>query len=164
MDGRSSFDCLLQLLEIIENVHHFSEFQTLVTDIKNKSTYVLPDKEEIYKNRRSLVADQYLSNCFLKTPDFLDHRNAYKSAYIRLKYLSSSEEEGGMIYNHDGMPFISVKKLTESSKLNNSKFRTLIISQPDLSALIKKCRENGTKLTSLLNIVMVLALQLIYKR
>jgi hypothetical protein len=69
-----------------------------------------------------------------------------------------------MVYNHDGTPFISVKRLNEISKMANSKFRTLIIDQEDMKKILKKCKENGTKVTSFLNMVMVLSLKLIYMR
>jgi len=151
-------------MSLIEKVYTFPVIYASLDGLKKKQTNILPSKEEIFKKRGQFVADQYLGDVFLKTPTFLDSKNAHVTSYSRLKYLSDQEEQGGMVYNHDGTPFISVKRLNELSKKSNSKFRTLIIDQDDLTKILKKCKENSTKLTSFLNMVMVLSLKLIYLR
>ena len=156
MDGRSSYNSLLQLLTIIENMYVFNHTS------EPADTTILPSKEEIFKQRPKLVLDQILKNCFIKTPEFLDVKNAIKSSYIRLKYLSAEEEEHGCIYTHEHQPFVRVKELTEISQKNNSKFRTLLINQQDLEKILKKCKQNETKLTSFINMVIILALRLVY--
>ncbi len=164
VDGRSSYNSLLQLMSLIEKVYTFPVIYASLDGLRPKNTKLLPSKEEVYKKSRQYTMDQYLSNVFLKTPSFLDSKNAHLTSYSRLKYLSDQEEQGGMVYNHDGTPFISVKRLNEISKMANSKFRTLIIDQEDMKKILKKCKENGTKVTSFLNMVMVLSLKLIYMR
>jgi len=164
VDGRSSYNSLLQLMSLIEKVYTFPVIYASLDGLRPKNTKLLPSKEEVYKKSRQYTMDQYLSNVFLKTPSFLDSKNAHATSYSRLKYLSDQEEQGGMVYNHDGTPFISVKRLNEISKMANSKFRTLIIDQEDMKKILKKCKENGTKVTSFLNMVMVLSLKLIYMR
>lgn len=160
MDGRSSYNSILQLLAFIENIHtktYKPEEHTVVTDI-------LPSKEEIFKNRPRMVPEQFLGDIYLKTPAFFDKLKAQDSAFIPLKYLTAEEEDKGMIYNHDNTPYMSVKSLVEVSKTINSKFRTMVISPKDLTVILALCKANGTKLTSFLNLVIIMALKLVYNK
>lgn len=160
MDGRSSYNSILQLLAFIENIHtknYKPEGRKVVTNI-------LPSKEEIFKNRPRMVPEQFLGDIYLKTPAFFDKLKAQDSAYIPLKYLTAEEEDKGMIYNHDNTPYMTVKSLVEVSKTINSKFRTMVISPKDLSAILALCKANGTKLTSFLNLVIIMALKLVYNK
>lgn len=159
MDGRSSYNSILQLLAFIEDIHTNKREKT--NFIK---TEILPSKEEIYTNRPKLVTEQYLNDVYLKTPHFLGKQRAQQTSYIRQKYLTAEEEETGVIYNHDKTSYITVKQLVEVSKTINSRFRTLVINQKDLEVILAKCKANGTKLTSFLNMVIILALKLVYNR
>lgn len=156
MDGRSSYTSLLQLFSIIEDLYTNS-FK------KQKENSLLPCKEDIYKDRLSDHSKAQTTE-YLKAPDFLDIENAHKSSYVRLKYLTPDEEAYGMIYTFDNKPFLSIKSLIEMSKGNNSKFRTLIVHKAELTKLLKKCKENGVKLTTFLNMSIILALRMIYER
>ena len=160
MDGRSSYNALLNLMTLIEKMYTFEE----VLSVRPTKTEILPSKEDVYKDRPKMVLDQYLNNVFLKAPEFIDHRNAYKSAYIRLKYLKKEAEETDVIYHHNNQPYKRLKDLVNLSQNLNSKFRTLVISPEDLAKLLEKCKTNSTKLTSVLNMVMILALQLLYRK
>ena len=155
MDGKSSYTQLLKLIALIENM------KELVLESEPMDNYILPSKEEVFKNRPPMP-DQPAGYCYIKTPDFLDVKNAAHSAYVRLENLSLEEEEHGLIYTHDHKPFVTVKELVQISKQSFSKFRTFIIGDSDLAKLLQKCRQNETKLTSLLNMVIILALKKFY--
>lgn len=160
MDGRSSYNALLKLMTLIEKMYTFEE----VLSAKPTQTEILPSKEEVYKDRPKMVLEQYLNNVFQKVPEFLNQKNAYKSSYIRLKYLKKEAEENDIIYYHNNQPYKRLKDLVNLSQQINSKFRTLVISSEDLAKMLAKCKKNNTKLTSVLNMVMILALQLLYKK
>ena len=154
MDGRSSYNSLLQLFSIIENMYLFN----YVKPTENK---ILPSKEDMFDARANLtgiVGDDR----FLTAPDYMDISNAYKSSYIRVKCLHEEEENFGAIYNYfDNSLYITVKQLNSISQLNCSKFRTLLIKKPDFEKILKKCKENNTKLTSFLNMVLIAAFRLV---
>jgi hypothetical protein len=155
MDGRSSYKVLLQLFSLIEDIY-MSKFK------RPKEEPILPPKEDIFKTKRETVQPQNTPQFYLKAPSFLDIENAYKTAYIPLKNLSVEEETRGVIYTHENRPYVTVRELIRVSKCGNSKFRTLVINKTDLARLIKKCKENNVKLTSFLNMILVLALRLLY--
>ena len=157
MDGRSSYSALLNLFAIIEDMYKSS--------YKKQQEYmILPSKEDIYRLKRQMPHTPSGALNYLKAPYFLDIDNAFLTSYIRLKYLGENEENHGVIYTHDKKPYISVKELTQISKNNNSKFRTLVIQKNDLNRIIKRCKENGVKLTSFLNMCLVLAIRMLYEK
>lgn len=157
MDGRSSYTSLLQLFSFIEDLYH----NTYIPKAENP---ILPSKEDIYKSRKANAPQVANSFNYSKAPEFLDIENAAKSSYIRLKHLTSEEEHYGMIYKYDHTPYISVRELVDISKENNSKFRTLVVHKPDLSRILAKCKQNGVKLTTFLNMTIALAIKLIYEQ
>lgn len=160
MDGRCSYGSLLELMSIIEGLYT-KNFTRL-----NRSTEVkeiLPPKEELFASRHKTPG---LNNQlrFIKAPAFVDLNNSIATTYIKAKNLSAEEETRGMVYHHDGRQYAPVSALIQVSKLNNSKFRTLTISKPDMGKLLAKCRENGCKMTSCLNLVNALAIRMIHEK
>ena len=155
MDGKSSYTQLLKLIALVENM------KNLNLESEPMETYIPPCKEEVFKNRPPMP-EQPAGNCYIKTPEFLDVKNASHSAYVRLENLSLEEEEHGLVYTHENKPFVSVKELIQISKEIYSKFRTFIIAESELGKLLQKCRQNETKLTSLLNMIIILALKRFY--
>ena len=156
MDGRSSYYAVLQLFSIIEDLYNSNY-------TRPKENPLLPSKEEIFKHKRNDNQPQ-TPKYYLKAPKFLDMENAIKTTYIPLKYLARDEEERGMIYTLDNKPFLSIKELVNISKNSNSKFRTLVIHKADLADILRKCKVNGVKLTSFLNISIILALRMMYEK
>jgi hypothetical protein len=156
MDGRSSYYALLQLFGIIEELHT-AQFK------RQREFPLLPSKEEIFKHKRNDHQPQ-TPRYYLQAPRFLDIENAIKTTYVPLKYLSREEENSGVIYTHDHRPFVTVKELVAISKASNSKFRTLVIHKAELATILKKCKENGVKLTSFLNMCMIVALRMMYEK
>ena len=159
MDGRSSYNSLLELTAIIEELILFN----MSRKAKEVNT-ILPPKEELFKGRHPPIESLFNQRSYIKAPPFIDMDNAYRSSYIKLKYLSNEEEQRGMIYTHDGRPYMSVNELVQISQANNSKFRTLVITKNDLSRLLKKCKENGVKITAFINLANALAIRMIYDR
>jgi hypothetical protein len=156
MDGRSSYVALLQLFAIIEDLHSS-------TYKRQKENPLLPSKEEIFKHKRNDHQPQ-TPRYYLQAPKFLDMENAIKTTYVPLKYLSHEEESSGVIYTHDHKPYVTVRELVNISKMSNSKFRTLVIHKTELAAILKKCKEHGVKLTSFLNMCLILALRMMYEK
>lgn len=158
MDGRSSYNSILQLMTIIENIYSFNYKRPEICTI-------LPPKEDIFKDKLAKKKNQSASRYYyLKGPEFLDRANAFKTSYKKLAYLTPEEEETGTIFTHDHKPFVSLKQLNEFSKNNNSKFRTLLLKPPDLKKLMKKCKENNVKLTTFINMALIMAIRLINKK
>lgn len=159
MDGRSSYSALLHLFAIIEDMYKLSyNYQA------QKEFMVLPSKEDIYRLKRQTPHTPAGALNYIKAPYFLDIDNAIRTSYIRLKYLSTEEENFGIIYTHDKKPYVTVKELVAISKVNNSKFRTLVIQKNDLNRILKRCKENGVKLTTFLNMCLVLALRMLHEK
>lgn len=159
MDGRSSYYALLELTSIIEEL--------LLTNMKRvpkEVNTILPAKEDLFKNRHPPIESFFNHRNYIRAPPFIDQENAFRSTYIKLKYLSPDEEHRGIIYTHDGRPYMSVNELVQLSKVNNSKFRTLVITKNDLSRLLKRCKENGVKITAFINLANALAIRMMYDR
>lgn len=157
MDGRSSYSALLNLFAIIEDMYKTNYN-------KQREHQILPSKEDIYKAKRQTPLQTQVVSNYIKAPHFLDIENAIKSSYIRLKYLTPEEESFGIIYTHDKKPYVTVRELVEISKTNNSKFRTLVIQKNDLARILKKCKDNNVKLTTFINMCLVLAIRMIYEK
>ena len=159
LDGRSSYNALLELISIIEELST-SNMQRQAKEIVN----ILPSKEDLFKNRQQSIETMFNQRFYIKAPEFIDQDNAFRSTYIKLKYLTDEEEKFGMIYHHDNRPYCSIRELVQISRSNNSKFRTLVITKPDLSKLLKKCKEHGVKLTSFINLANALAIRMMYDK
>lgn len=157
MDGRSSYQAILQLFSIIEDMYT-SSYR------KGTPSSMLPSKEDMFRYKRPDNNAHTEPRYYLKAPRFLDMDNAIRSTYIPLKYLTYEEESNGMIYTHDGRPYVTVRDLVNISKTSNSKFRTLVINKTDLSVILKRCKENGVKLTTFLNMCLIMALRRMYER
>ncbi|CAF0830964.1 unnamed protein product [Brachionus calyciflorus] len=155
MDGRSSYLSLLQLFSLIENNY----FQ-IENNINEKA--ILPPKEEIFKTSKDIIENQ--PKFYIKAPDFLKLEKNDESSFRKLKNLTQEEEENGMIYTNENKPLISIKELINISKKNNSKFRTLIIKKLDFDKILLKCKENQVKLTTFINMCLVMAIRLIYEK
>ena len=160
MDGRSSYASLLELMSIIEGLY------TKTFNRRNKQNEIkeiLPPKEELFAARQKPFGLQNQLS-FIKAPTFIDLQNSIATTYIRPKQLGQEEEQRGMVYHYDGRQYAPLSALIQVSKLNNSKFRTLTVSKADMSKLLAKCKENGVKMTSCLNIINSLAIRMIYEK
>ncbi len=158
MDGRSSYDSLLQLFALIEQI--YTKTYKKATERKE----LLPSKEELFINRLKPL-EYYLQNRqYLQAPSFINEKDHFSSTYSPLKTLSIQEELNGKIYTHDGKLYSTVNELVEISKNTTSKFRTLTINRADFAKLLKRCKEKNVKLTSFFNVVICLALRMMYEK
>ena len=158
MDGNSSYNSILKLMNYIEKLY-LNKQSTLN---EKKIHELLPCKEDIFE--KSVSQSQYLDNIFVTIPKFFDYKNASKVSYQRPDYLSNNEENNGMVLNHDDTSYITVKELVEISRISKSKLRTTIINREDTAKILSKCKENNTKFNTCFNMLLVLAMKLLYKK
>jgi hypothetical protein len=101
---------------------------------------------------------------YIQAPSFLSKNEHFFSTYVPLNTLGAQEELNGKIYTHDGRLYATVSELVQISKNNTSKFRTLTINRANFAKLLKRCKEKDVKLTSFFNVVMCLAIRMIYEK
>lgn len=162
MDGRSSYNSLLQLFSIIERMH-LKDYRK-----REKQHHLLPSKEEMFKDRVQSVESLNSNRYYLKAPKFLNiTKNGTTNTQPKFelpKHLTQEDVDKGVVYHHDHTPYVSVKELIEISKTNNSKFKALLITKKELERILKKCKENNVKLTTYVNIAVGLALRMMYEK
>lgn len=112
MDGRSSYYALLELCQIIEELA--TSRAKRAPKIVNT---ILPAKEDLFKHRHPPIESFFNHRAYLRAPPFIDQENAYRSTYVKLKYLSRDEEQRGVVYTHDGRPYATVAELVQLSKV-----------------------------------------------
>ena len=165
MDGRSSYTSLLQLFSLIEQIHTQRHAYKKLAAV---STRVLPPKEHIFAYRAP-GAQAQVQREYVKAPGFLDTKAAASTAYVRLKHLTSREEEASVICSisassGEHRPLVSLRDLVDIAKRNTSKFRTLVVNKASLARITAKCKQHQVKFTTFLNMALVLAVRMLYDK
>lgn len=122
-----------------------------------------PGCESMFSDFQQIFGEEY--PC-VKIPGFIDPNRAMSSS-SRTKPLPDYLDPNLDVFDitsGETRSFLSIRELLESSRRNHMKFKRFEIEPNMLSKILLKCKSEGAKLNSFLEIIMCLAIMSLYEK
>lgn len=122
-----------------------------------------PGCESMFSDFQQIFGEEY--PC-VKIPGFIDPNRAMSSS-LRTKPLPDYLDPNLDVFeitSGENRSFLSIRELVESSRRNHMKFKRFEIEPNMLSKILLKCKSEGAKFNSFLEIIMCLSIMSLYEK
>ena len=122
-----------------------------------------PGCESMFSDFQQIFGEEY--PC-VKIPGFIDPDRAMSSS-LRTKPLPDYLDPNLDVFDitsGETRSFLSIRELLESSRRNHMKFKSFEIESKMLSKILLKCKSEGAKFNSFLEIIMCLSIMSLYEK